>query len=188
MRSMHTLGLACLAALTFSPAIAMEATPGMMQSNSVMAMMPDGHMGSMMMTDDAMANKMMGMATPAKGCMMMMSDKDGKMSMIDTSSAEAKAECEKLAMMTPMATGDAAMAKPGMMQSGTVMAMLPDGHMGSMMMTDDAKANKMMGMATPATGCMMMMSDKDGKMSIVDTSSAEAKAECEKLAMTAPAM
>jgi len=188
MRLIPTFGLACLAALAVSPTIAMEATPGMMQSNSAMAMMPDGHMGSMMMTDEAMASKMKGMASAAKGCMMVMTDKNGKVSMIDTSSAEAKAECEKLAMLTPTkTTGDAAMAKPGMMAVDTVMAMMPDGHMGSMM-ADGAVATKMMGMATPATGCMMMMSDKDGKMSMIDTSSADAKAECEKLAMTAPAM
>ncbi|KKC34378.1 hypothetical protein WH91_03200 [Devosia psychrophila] len=107
--------------------------------------------------------------------------------MVDTSTAEAKAECEKLAMMAPAAPADGAMAKPGMMPASTVMAMMPDGHMGSMM-TDDAMATKMMGMSTPAAGCMMMMSGKDGMMSMIDTSSAEAKAECEKLAMPAPAM
>ena len=53
-------------------------------------------------------------------------------------------------------------------------------------MADEAMATKMMGMSKPATGCMMMMSDKDGKMSMIDTSSAEAMAECEKLAKTVP--
>ena len=186
MRIINILGIVCIAAISIAPSFAMEA--GMMASGEVMATMPDGHMGSMMMTDDAMATKMGGMSTPATGCMMMMTDKAGMVSMVDTSSAEAKAECEKIAMMPPATAAEGAMAEPGMMPASTVMAMMPDGHMGSMMMTDDAMATKMMGMSTPATGCVMMMSGKDGMMSMVDTSSAEAKAECEKIAMTAPAM
>ena len=99
MRFVQIIGIACISALSIAPALSMEA--GMMAAGTVMAMMPDGQMGSMMMTDDAMATKMMGMSTPAAGCMMMMSGKDGMMSMVDTSSAEAKAECEKIAMMAP---------------------------------------------------------------------------------------
>ncbi len=186
MRTTRILGIVCIAAFSIAPSLAMEA--GMMASGEVMATMPNGQMGSMMMTDDAMAAKMGGMATPAEECMMMMTDKAGMVSMVDTSSAEGKAECEKIAMMPPAAAADSAMAKPGMMPASTVMAMMPDGHMGSMMVTDDAMATKMLGMSTPATGCMMMMSGKDGMMSMVDTSSAEAKAECEKLAVAAPAM
>ena len=99
MRFAQFIGVACITALSVGPALAMEA--GMMASGEVMAMMPDGHMGSMMMTDDAMATKMMGMSMPATGCVMIMSGKDGMVSMVDTSSAEAKAECEKLAMAAP---------------------------------------------------------------------------------------
>ena len=68
------------------------------------------------------------------------------------------------------------------------MAMMPDGHIGSMMMTDQAMATKIMGMSMPSAGCSLMVTDKDGMVSMVDTSSTEAKAECERLAMTAPAM
>ena len=99
MRFTQLIGVACMAVLSTGPALAMEA--GMMASGEVMAMTPDGHMGTMMMTDDAMATNMMSMSTPATGCMMMMTGKDGMVSMVDTSSAEAKAECEKLAMMAP---------------------------------------------------------------------------------------
>jgi hypothetical protein len=105
MRLTHILGFVCVAALSITPVLAQDAmkaaAPGMMASDTVMAVMPDGHMGSMMMTDDAMTTKMMGMSTPVASCVMMMTDKDGKMYMVDTSSAEAKAECEKLAMSAP---------------------------------------------------------------------------------------
>jgi len=190
MRTIYLLGAVCIAAFVAVPAMAASpmATPGMMPSSAAMATMPDGHMGSMMMSDDAMTTKMMGMAKPISACTMVMTDKDGKVSMVDTSSADAKAECEKLAMMTPAAAPDMSKATPGMMQGGMAMAMMPDGHMGSMAMTDEAMTTKMIEMSTPAAACMLMVTDKDGKVSMVDTSTAEAKAECEKLAMTAPAM
>ncbi|MET3900301.1 hypothetical protein ABIB57_004267 [Devosia sp. UYZn731] len=190
MRLNYFVSAVCIAALAIGPAFAAETamTPGMMAPNMMMATTPDGHMGSMMMTDDAMTSKMMGMATPVTGCMMMMTDKDGKMSMVDTSSADAMAECNKLAMTPAAMPADDNMATPAMMAPNMAMAMMPDGHMGSMMVTDPAMADTMMGMAKPAPGCMMMMSDKDGKMSMIDTSSADAMAECNKLAMTPPAM
>ena len=102
MRSVGILAL-CLAAFAVAPVAAQDAmaAPGMMAGNTVMAVMPDGHMGSMAVTDDAMAAKMMGMATPVAACTMMMTDKDGKMYMVDTSTPEALAECEKLAMTAP---------------------------------------------------------------------------------------
>jgi len=80
------------------------------------------------------------------------------------------------------ALADDAMATMGMMKGGEVMAVMPDGHMGTMMVTDQMAMDKMMGMAKALDHCVMMMTGKDGKTYMVDTSSAEANAECEKMA------
>ena len=69
-----------------------------------------------------------------------------------------------------------------MMKGGEVMAVMPDGHMGTMMMTDAKMMGSMMKMAKPLDHCMMMMTDAKGKTYVVDTSSKEAMAECEKMA------
>ena len=72
-------------------------TMTMMKAGQVTAIMPDGHMGTMM-PDAKMSAEMMKMAKPVKHCMMMMTDAKGKTYMIDTSTKKAQAECEKMAM------------------------------------------------------------------------------------------
>jgi hypothetical protein len=86
----------------------------------------------------------------------------------------------------PSFAADAMMsgASMSMMKAGEVISIMADGHMGNMTMTaSDAKMEAgMMKMAKPMAGCMMFMTGKDGKTYIVDTSSAAAMAECEKMA------
>ncbi len=99
MSSIKLVAIAALAALSVSPALAEDAmgTMTMMKGGQVTAIMPDGHMGTM--TPDAKASaEMMKMAKPIKHCMMMMTDAKGKAYMIDTSTKEAQAKCEKMAM------------------------------------------------------------------------------------------
>ena len=94
-----TIAAGMIAAAVF-PAVAadsMAGTMSMMKGNQVMAVMPDGHMGTMMMTDSKMMGSMMKMAKPLDHCMMMMTDAKGKTFVVDTSSKEATAECEKMA-------------------------------------------------------------------------------------------
>ena len=75
------------------------ASMSMMKAGEVVAIMPDGHMGTMMMTaaDAKMEANMMKMSKPINGCIMLMTGKDGKTYMVDTSSKDAMAECEKMA-------------------------------------------------------------------------------------------
>ena len=84
-----------------APALAQDAMEGAMMTTmkggEVMALMPDGHMGTMKMSDDKMMADMTKMAQPMKGCMMFMTGTDGKTMMIDTSTDAAMAECEKIA-------------------------------------------------------------------------------------------
>ncbi|WP_224549606.1 hypothetical protein [Mesorhizobium sp. CA16] len=99
---MHSIKFALisgLAGLCASQALA-EDTMGamtMMKGGQVTAIMPDGHMGTMM-PDAKMSAEMMKMAKPIKHCMMMITDAKGKAYMIDTSTKKAQAECEKMAM------------------------------------------------------------------------------------------
>jgi hypothetical protein len=78
-------------------------------------------------------------------------------------------------------------AKPGMMmkmmEGGEVVAIMPDGHMGTMKVTDEKMMGEMMKMAKPMDHCMMIMTGADGKAMMVDTSTPEAMKECEKMAM-----
>ena len=88
--------LVCLAA---NPALAKD-TMGkmsMMKGGQVVAIMPDGHMGTMMVTDKKMMGAMMKMSKPLDHCVMMMSGADGKTYMVDTSTPDAAKECEKMA-------------------------------------------------------------------------------------------
>src|SRR4051812_34419458 len=71
-------------------------TMSMMKHSEVVAVMPDGHMGTLKL-DQKMMGSMAKMATPMAGCTMMMTDKDGKVWTVDTSSPDAMAECEKIA-------------------------------------------------------------------------------------------
>ncbi len=97
MSALKILGAACIMAAAAMPAFAAEmATMSMMKGGEVIAVMPDGHMGTMM-ADEKMSAGMMSMAKPLDHCMMMMMGADGKSYMIDTSSADAMKECEKMA-------------------------------------------------------------------------------------------
>lgn len=99
MRALTMFGAACIMAAAAMPAFAddmMAPAMSMMKGGEVMAVMPDGHMGTMMV-DEGASMKMMGMAKPIDHCMMMMQGSDGKTYMVDTSSADAMAECEKMA-------------------------------------------------------------------------------------------
>lgn len=88
----------CAVTMLAAPALAQD-TGGMkmMESGEVMAIMPDGHMGTMKMSDAKMMGEMKKMAHPIKHCRMFMTGADGKMMMIDTASAAGKAACEKIA-------------------------------------------------------------------------------------------
>ena len=97
MRALKVLGAACIMAAAAMPAFAAEmATMSMMKGGEVIAVMPDGHMGTMM-ADEKMSAGMMKMAKPLDHCVMMMTGADGKMYMVDTMSAEGTKECEKIA-------------------------------------------------------------------------------------------
>ena len=98
MRSLTILGAACVMTASALPALADSmGKMSMMKGGEVIAIMPDGHMGTMMMTDTKMTADMMKMSKPLAHCMMMMTGADGKTYMVDTSSAEAQKECEKMA-------------------------------------------------------------------------------------------
>ena len=88
------------AALAGSPALADDAMGmmKMMKGGETVAIMPDGHMGTMTITDEKMMGDAMKMAKPLDHCVMIMTGSDGKAYMIDTSSPEAAKECEKMAM------------------------------------------------------------------------------------------
>ncbi|UVK42000.1 hypothetical protein BPNPMPFG_003631 [Mesorhizobium sp. AR07] len=99
MNAIKLVALVGLVGFSASHAFA-EDTMGkmtMMKGGEVTAIMPDGHMGTMI-PDAKMSAEMMKMAKPIKHCMMMMTDAKGKAYMIDTSTKKAQAECEKMAM------------------------------------------------------------------------------------------
>ncbi len=102
LKKIGYIAVACIAALSVAPAFAADAmmagpSMSMMKGGEVMAVMPDGHMGTMTVTDPKMMAAMMKMAKPMDHCMMMMTDAKGKTFMVDTSSKAAMAECEKMA-------------------------------------------------------------------------------------------
>jgi hypothetical protein len=98
MHQLKLAGLLCLVGIA-TPALAdeMKGTMSMMKGGEVVAIMPDGHMGTMM-ADEKMMGQMMKMAKPLDHCIMMMTGADGKTYTVDTSTPEAKKECEKMAM------------------------------------------------------------------------------------------
>lgn len=98
MRTLTLFGVAGIMAVAAVPALAddMMATMSMMKGGEVVAIMPDGHMGTMMV-DDKASMAMMGMAKPIDHCMMMVMGSDGKTYMVDTSSDKAMKECETMA-------------------------------------------------------------------------------------------
>jgi hypothetical protein len=100
MRQVPILAAGLLVAALGTPTIAEDAmnSMGMMEGGEVMAFMPDGHMGKTMMTDQAMMDDMMKMATPIDGCLIIMTGKDGKTYMVKPTTKEEMAACEKMAM------------------------------------------------------------------------------------------
>lgn len=100
MRAAKILLVTSLVLASGAPVFAQDAKGSMMmmESGEVVSIMPDGHMGTMKMTDEAMMGKMMEMSKPLDHCAMFLTDKDGKVFTIDTSTPEAQAECEKMAM------------------------------------------------------------------------------------------
>ena len=95
MRALKVLAAACIMAATAMPAFADSMS--MMKGGEVIAVMPDGHMGTMTVTDAKMSAEMMKMSKPLDHCVMMMTGADGKMYMVDTMSADGNKECEKVA-------------------------------------------------------------------------------------------
>lgn len=99
MRIHKFAGLLMLAAVSAGPALADDAMGmmKMMKGGETVAIMPDGHMGTMTMADDKMMADVMKLSKPLDHCVMITTGSDGKAYMVDTSSAEANAECEKMA-------------------------------------------------------------------------------------------
>ncbi len=84
-----------------APALAEDAmmsagTMSTMKPGEVVAVMGDGHTGTMM-ADDKMMQGMMKMAKPID-CIMIMIGKDGKTYMVTPSTKPEMAECQKMAM------------------------------------------------------------------------------------------
>ena len=104
MRIHQILLAVCPLALASVPALAEDAmkpmegaSMQMMKGGEVLAVMPDGHMGTMTLSDDAMMSDMTKMASPMDHCMMFVTGSDGKTMMVDTSTDAAMQECEKIA-------------------------------------------------------------------------------------------
>ena len=99
MHQFKLAGLLCLVGMSATPALAeeMKGTMSMMKGGEVVAIMPDGHMGTMM-PDEKMMGEIMKMAKPLDHCVMMMTGTDGKTYTVDTTTPEAKKECGKMAM------------------------------------------------------------------------------------------
>lgn len=100
MNSLKLVSLFCLVGLSVTPALADDAMGmmKMMKGGEVIAVMPDGHMGTMTMSDEKMMGDAMKMAKPLDHCVMMMTGADGKTYMLDTLTPEAMKACEKTAM------------------------------------------------------------------------------------------
>ncbi len=100
MNALKLTTLFCLVGLSATPVLADDAMGmmKMMKGGEVIAVMPDGHMGTMTMTDKKMMGDVMKMSKPLDHCVMMMTGADGKTYMVDTSTPEATKECEKMAM------------------------------------------------------------------------------------------
>jgi hypothetical protein len=97
MRSYLLLMVAAGSAVAAASALAQDSMM-MVKKGETIAVMPDGHMGTMMTMDKAMMMTSKKMAKPLRHCMMFMMGEDGKMYMIDAKSGEEKKACEKMAM------------------------------------------------------------------------------------------
>lgn len=102
MLSLKVVGAAFIISASMAPALAADAMAAggmsMMQGGEVMSIMPDGHMGTMMVTDPAKMEAMMKMATPLDSCIILMTDKDGKVFMVKPTTKAEMDECAKMAM------------------------------------------------------------------------------------------
>jgi hypothetical protein len=100
MRKLIILAAIAVASILSVSAFAKDAKPmmKMMKGGEVVAIMPDGHMGTMTVKDEKMMGAMMKMAKPMDHCTMIMTGADGKAMMVDTSTPDAMKECEKMAM------------------------------------------------------------------------------------------
>jgi hypothetical protein len=77
------------------PAWAMDTT--MMKSGETLFVMPNGQMGSMVVTDQAMINALMAKAKPIEQCEMVMMGADGKAYVVnDRKMANGKPACETM--------------------------------------------------------------------------------------------
>lgn len=89
------------------------------------------------------------------------------------------------AMMSNDAMGSDTMGPDAMMMTtttgGEVVAIMPDGHLGTSMMTGN-KMQMTINMSSALDHCVMFITGVDGKVYQVDTSSAAAQAECEGIA------
>ena len=87
---------------------------------------------------------------------------------------------DAMAPMAPdaMAGGDMMMTTA---KAGEVVAIMPNGQMGTAMMEGD-KMSMTIGMSKALAGCVMFITGADGKTYQVDTSSSSAMAECEAVA------
>jgi hypothetical protein len=96
MRS-YLLAATILASTFGIPALAQDQMM-MVKKGETIAVMPDGHMGTMMSMDKDMMMSAKKMAKPVRHCMMFMMGEDGKMYMIDAKSGVSRKACEKMAM------------------------------------------------------------------------------------------
>ncbi|HEU5019573.1 MAG TPA: hypothetical protein VFT69_16545 [Pseudolabrys sp.] len=67
------------------------------------------------------------------------------------------------------------------MKSGEVVAIMPDGHMGTTTMSG-GKMTSTINMSKPISHCLMFISGKGGKTYQVDTSGSKATKECQGIA------
>ena len=100
----------------------------------------------------------------------------------DAMSTEAMGSSSAMAgdAMSSDAMGGGAMAM-STASAGEVVAIMPNGQMGTAMMEGD-KMTMTIGMSKPLAGCVMFITGTDGKTYQVDTSSADARAKCEAIA------
>lgn len=97
-------------------------------------------------------------------------------------SAPAFAQDDAMSEDSMGAMSDDSMGSMMMMEGGKVVAIMPDGHMGTMMMDTD-KMNSTINMSSPLQDCVMFIVGADGATYQVDTSSEMGRNECEQIAL-----
>ena len=97
MRFHRTVPWTLAAAILIGPALAEDGTPvAAMGKGEVMAVMPDGQMARMLVTDGAKIEELKKIAKPIPWCMMFMLGGDGQIYMIDTSAHAPMVACENM--------------------------------------------------------------------------------------------